>query len=307
MPTRREYRRALGYRIGDYGVYKTTSVGNVGGTTVICADAFRSDTSPGLLPDTHLAYAWVYMPDMAFPNQRRALKSGLAQNGTITLEAPLGQQAQTTSWVEISRLLPPSNTLTAGIGQSVEGCVIEGLRHLLIEDEFTLSITTSDEYSLSSYRFLDRQARLTAVKEAAPVAGRAPIDSSFRGWELVLDAELPKLRCRMPFATATGSITLHVRRPADTWLATSGVWAADTDGLGAEADEAVPEIAEVVTAALPFAYLAILESRSGAARAEYLARYQQALAEARNLAHWDHTRDQLPAAPAPTPTSAQVA
>lgn len=311
MPTRTQLRRALLERIGGGGVYTTDGNGNVGGSTLICASGFKSS----LLPSSHLKQAWLYAPLATFPRQRR-IASIAGGSGTITLEEALGQQINSGFGFEISSLLPLDQDTSAGTGQSLNQIITESIRHQNFPDEISLSITTGDEYSLSTWSaWLDRPSRLLKVLEPAPMAGRAPIDSSFRGWDLILDGEMPKLRCKMPFSVATGSLTLSALRPGDSWLNNAGGgWVESTAVLlDAETDEVRLPLADVVEGALPFAYAAIAQSRSGQQREEYFARARDALANARRLATWDRTRDTLPedmgastAPPLPAPAAGRT-
>lgn len=293
MTTRLAARQALLARLGGGGVYVSDSNGNVGGTTVICANGFKSS----LLLSTHLKQAWLYAPLVTFPRQRR-IASIAGASGTITLEDALGQQINSGVDFEISSLIPPDQDTSAGIGMSLNQALVESARHQNFPDEVTLSIVAdADSYSLATWAaWLDRKARLLRVLEPHPISGRRPIESPpARGWELVLDGELPKLTCRMPFSTSTGSITVSVLRPGDSWINDGGAgWAESTIGPDGESDEVRLPLVDWVEGALPFCYLAIARSRTGAERQEYVALYQQALAAARRMATWDRTRDALP-------------
>lgn len=296
MPTLTAYRRALLEEIGGGGVYVATASGAANGSTVVCSAAFTS--SP--LPSDHLGLAWIHVPSITAPKQQRITATGLnPANGTITVGNGFGAQVTSAMTFEISARIALVDGSEKSPGLSLNQCVNLALRHLLVPDEISVAITTSDEISLATWQWLDRADRLRGVLEPSPVAGRAAIDAAWRvhraedGNLLTLDAELPKLRLNAPFSTATGNLTLQALRPAHTWIKSSGTWAEDADGLGAEADEAKPELDDVVMAAKPFVYWE-LARRTSERQAEYQGLYEQTLAEARALRYWDSTRDKLP-------------
>ncbi len=294
MPTLTQYRRALLEGIGGGGVYTTDAIGST--TTLVCAGAFKSS----VLPADHLDNAWIYVALSTFPRQHRVAANGLAPStGTITLAGALGAGVIADVPFELSALLPLIDQGSKTPGISLTQCVNLALRHMLVPDELTVAIPASAEVSLATLTWLDRVDRLRAVLEPSPVANGAVIDASwrFRPGEplLTLDAELPKLRLTAPFGTATGNLTLQVLRPAETWLKVGGTWGEVAPGTGmtAESDEGKLDLPSVVIAGKVFAYQSLAQSRSGARRAEYQAKYEAALAEARALRYWDSSMDKL--------------
>lgn len=309
MPTLTQCRRAILEEIGGGGVYTTDSAGST--TTLVCAAGFKNSS----LPTDHLAYAWVHVPTTPAPKQQQVTATGLTSaSGTITVGSAFGSSINSATAFEVSTRLAliDGGNKTAGI--SLNQCVNLALQHLLVPDELTVAITTSDEIALTTWQgWLDRVDRLRAVLEPSPVSGRAPIDASwrFRSDEplLTLDAELPKLRLEVPFSTATGSLTLQVLRPAETWLRISSTWTEMTPGTGmtAETDETKVDLAHIRAAGKVFAYQAMAEARSGARRGEYQAQYEAALADARKLRYWDASRDKLQPPPAPAAMQQEAA
>lgn len=318
MATKREYRQDLIRAMSSGGAALTTSAGNGGGTTLVSTTAFASSS---LLPTDHLDGAWIYVATATAPRQRRVAPGGLSA-GTITVDAAFGSQIQTTSEFEWSRLIALINDGTRGAETSADECVNDALRHMVFADEISVAVTTSDEISLITYQnWLDRPERFRGAREPSPVSGRAPIDMGWRfegGVAAVTwDGERPKLRLRAPFGQAIGSIVVQVNRPAETWIALSGgSWAEATDGFSLSSgatrdlDQAKPPIREVTTCALPFAWRAVMETKSGSTRAVYRQFYLDALAAARASTYWDKTRDDLrppPSALPAAPTSTETA
>lgn len=296
MTTRVAARRAILAGLGRGGVATTTSAGVIGGGTLVCTDFLST-----LLPADFLDRAWVHVPTATSPRQRRVAASGLTiASGTVTFESTFGSQIGISTVFEWSPLLPLITAPATGETPSIEDALYEALRHLAFPDEISPSIATTADISLATWAaWLDRSDRLLAVLEPAPVASLAPIDASYRfeghTARLLLDGETPKLRLNVLYPTATGSLTLQVLRPADTWFRVSGTWTETAPGtaLAAETDEVRPDLRHCREAGLVFCYQALAASREGARRAEYQAKYEQQLAIARDLPFWDHSRDDL--------------
>lgn len=82
------------------------------------------------------------------------------------------------------------------------------------------------------------------------------------GWDWLYDADSPRLLLPSePFITGQ-TFYLKARRPAQTWVKTGGSWAADTDGLQNDSDEALPLVQVVRAQALATCYR-MLGSRIG--------------------------------------------
>ena len=296
---------------GRGGVFDTTSAGNVGGTTIVSTNW----QSAALLPTDHLDGVWMNVPSITAPRQARVTPTGLTiGSGTIALDVALGAQVGSGVTVRWSPLLPIVSAASVS-GPSFEDCLYETLRHLLAPDEVSVAVATTPEIPLSTWAsWLNRSDRLVGVLEPSPVSGYAALDTGYRPrlvtsrWgdmrygednvrdiRLVLDGEAPMLRLTVPYAAASGNLTLQVLRPADTWFKTSGTWTETAPGtaLAAETDECLPDMRHLREAGLVFVYRALAASREGPRRAEYQAKYEAQLALARQLPYWDHSRDDL--------------
>lgn len=174
---------------------------------------------------------------------------------------------------------------------------------LALPDRVRLTITRDYAYSTTTWPWLDRPERLRRILEPG-VRGDRPVDASWRGWDLVLDANTPIIEFDVPFEAATGTLTLEVSRPANTWIATGGVWAetAPSSGLVNDTDQTLAEIEDVLPAAKMIAYEALLRRAEGRPPGPLLKAYETARADAEAGRYWDRSQQspQQPQAPVPT-------
>lgn len=110
-------------------------------------------------------------------------------------------------------------------------------------------------------------------------------------WDWLYDADAPKLLLPTePYQTGE-TFYVKARRPAHTWIKTGGTWAADTDGLQDDSDEALPLLAVVKAQALSAAYR-MLGAKDGPG--EYVAYYREResfwSAKAYAMRWWDEQR-----------------
>ena len=284
MPTRADYRRALGRELGGYGVFTSTSAG----TTTQIFSALNSDQ----LPDSHLANAWLYVPSFGVPNQRRIKRDGLAASGMITVESALSAAVASGAMFEIGSKLPPTGAWAEGWAGGREiglnECVNLALRHLLVPDVLTTQIVNGQtSYPLTTWEsWLDRPGRLVDVREPSVFSGW-PARPLWRGWLPRADAGRLSIELDTPYPATIGSLTLDVLRPAHTLI--NDVEA--TLGLQAEADTAKALVDDVVTVGLVYAYRALAASRNGA---EYERKALQQEERARALLAFDRTTEFTP-------------
>jgi hypothetical protein len=292
MPRLDTYRRALLEEIGGGGVYTTTGVGTA--TTLLCSTAFLSTE----LPNSHLAYAWVYVPSATFPKQRRVKKDGLDQtSGTITVDGTFNGAIASGVEFEISTRLPLIDSAAKSPGISLNQCVNLGLRHLLVPGS-RISVTTvanQQSYSLSAYAaWLDSDERIVAVYDPPRAAG-FPRPLTRLRWQLNLDDGTPMLEFIDRAYPASGfTFELAVLRPGDSLV--NG--AESAAGLVNDSDTSPLAVKDVVVAAKVFAYQALARGRNTPKAAEYQELYEQQLALARALPTWDRARDRLGPQPA---------
>ena len=229
---------------------------------------------------------WIYHD----PNrEQRRVTVYAPTTGTVTV-APAWTAPAPPDQVEMTSLFPSNNEI--GSDDDYRTLINRALRRLLVPDRVALSITTGEEYATTTWPWLDRPDRLVRVLEPPPVGTRA-IDSSWRGWSLTLDAQTPVLEVDVPFLTATGSITLEVLRPANTWIKTGATWAETpvSSGLLNDTDEAIPGIEDVLPVALMEAYRALVNRSPGRPNGNWSKLFADARTEARKTRYYDITSE----------------
>jgi hypothetical protein len=132
-------------------------------------------------------------------------------------------------------------------------------------------VTSQTKYDLSvTYPWLTRKDSILGVYFQNP-EDEYPRQTGY-SWDWISDADAPFLVLPSePFRTGE-TFYLKVRRPAQSWIKTAGVWAADTDGLQDDADEALPLLQNLRAEVLVECYR-MLGSRQGPD--EYRSFYQE--------------------------------
>lgn len=282
-------REATGYRLDDLELLTAAS----GTATTAVVSALVSSTSAA--PTTAHNGAHIY--DRTTFLQRRVKANGFVPStATLTLE-PTGTAISAGNVLERTRLFPsaaggpshdtPYNTFIA-----------RGTSRLLVPAKITIPITASHSYSLATWsRWLKYPERLIRVSEPDAL-GYEPRDAAWRGWRLVLDAQSPRLVFNRPFESASGSITLDVLRPANSWVLTSGTWAESSTGMVLDLEEIEVELNAAVAATLVEVCEALLARQQGAPVGRWKEIHDAALVDLRALKAWDRTL-YMEAAPTP--------
>lgn len=159
-----------------------------------------------------------------------------------------------TGWVGLSRSL--STICSSAVGFEVLSVVPaitddmgtvgirEGLNDTLLSippiDLLPVTgVTNQSSYDVTTtYPWLTQQSQILGIYfqntgDDYPRPYRTQVD-----W--LPDADAPRLLLPgRPFSTGQ-TFYVKARRPAQSWIKTSGVWAADTDGLNNDSDEALP-------------------------------------------------------------------
>lgn len=299
MVTLSAYRQALLLALGDGAIYSIVS--STATTAVIGGLIDSSSNASTHRYDRH----WIHAPTATGVGQTRIIKSGgyVASTGTVTIQVAWGLNPTPGAPVEITSLFPAEqDTMTDET--SYRTLVNRALGRMLMPDRLSLAITTADSYDISAYQaWLDRPERLARVLEPAVVSGRQPTDAAWRGWQLVLNAELPLLTLDTPFASATGSMTLEVLRPASTWIESSGTWAESTVGLANDTDEAKPPIEDFLPFGLMEACAVLMKRSRSRPSGDWATLYAEARDTAKNGRYWDHTSER----PEPMPQQQEAA
>ncbi len=293
--TLQAYRQALILALNDGMITTTTSSTSAG---VTCGGLINNATNASV---NRFDSNWVNHVQASGASQQRTVKPGsyVPSTGTITTNlAWTGPSAGDV--IEITSMFPAIQQ-SMGVDTDYRTIINRALGHLLVPAEIALTITTSDTYALTAYRkWLDRPERLRYVLEPAPVSGRAAVDAEWRGWQLVLNGELPTLQLSAPFGATGGSLTLGVLRPSSTWVGTASVWAESSTGLVNNTDEAVPSVEDALPQMLVEAYQVLMSRSPGRPNGDYAKKLADARAQAQAGRYFDKTQmmPQAPTAPA---------
>jgi hypothetical protein len=114
-------------------------------------------------------------------------------------------------------------------------------------------VTAQVAYDLTTlYPWLTESSQIISIFHQ-PTGALRPVESG-ASWDWRYDADAPRLDLPgAPFSTGT-TFYVKAHRPAHSWIRTGGVWGADTDGLGADTDEALPLVPLVKAATLAECY-----------------------------------------------------
>lgn len=299
MVTLAAYRQALAAALGDGAVY---SIASATATTATIGGLIDSSSNASTHRyDRH----WIHAPTNAGIGQTRIIKAGtyVASTGTVTIQVAWGSNPAVSAPVEITSLFPAEQD-TMSDETSYRTLINRALGRMVMPDRLSVSITTDDSYSLATWQaWLDRPARLMRVLEPAVISGRQPTDAAWRGWQLVLNAELPLLTFDAPFAAATGNLTLEALRPASTWIESSGTWGESTVGLANDTDEAKPPIEDFLPFGVMEATAVLMKRSKGRPVGNWSDLYADAREWARAGRYWDTTSER----PEPMPQAQEAA
>lgn len=275
-------RRAVALQLDDMGQFLITSA-----TTNTVRIANIGTTEANASPNAYDG-RWVYClaTGAASGQQRKVNVGGYATNGTLTLDVNWSLVPTANDTAELTGLFP----MLAQVGGEEAGyttLVDRALRKLAYIDEITLATTDGTRrYPSSTWSWLDQPERLLGPLEPDPVGSGALVPADWRGVRLVENAESPMIEIDTPY---TGNLTLKVLRPAHTWLSVAGTWQ-ERDGVTNDADIANVSLEDWKTAALVEAFDVLRARSPGRPNGNWSERYEQALAEARSLRHYDTTR-----------------
>lgn len=255
---------------------------------------------------------WIYHIPAAsgVGQQRRVIKSGFVPStGQLSNELIWSVTPVLLDEIEMTSLFPCGEhpTQTGGVSgedTSYNALINRALSMIVAPDRVGLAITTDQFYSTATWvNWLDREERLIRVLEPG-VRGGLPHDAAWRGITLRLDAETPGLEVRRPFSSASGTLYLDVLRPADTWVATSGVWAEAMGGMTNNLQEVKATVNDVVKVARMLAIEALMARSPGRPAGNWAARYPQAVRDARSVRWYDTGQESAQAQAIPSETAA---
>jgi hypothetical protein len=305
MPSYQSLRRKLAQEIGPFGAF-TASNALASTTYAECAGAFDSTE----LPSSAFAYEWFLRTGSTNVAQRRIKKDGLNSGaGRITFDGPLDTAIEFGTTFELFGRLPATTSQTAGGTAVVMGlleCLNEALRHILVKDIVSLTIT-SGTYDFLLPTWLDSADRLLEIREPNALGtGRTRV---WRPWRLdeQVDGNILHFDSPWHFSSGTSSLELHVLRPASTRIQVAGNWTDSTVGLANDSDVCGSDENAIVTVAKVAAYRTLRETRTGADRKRYAELYVAQVQEARRVYLYDHRNDIDPSVPQAAPQAAGTA
>jgi hypothetical protein len=214
--------------------------------------------------------------------QRRVRTDGFdPATGTLTLATTWTDPTDGTE-IEVSRLLAVAAD-TPGGETTWNECIRRACAKVLVPDRIPIAISTTEQYDLSAYPWLDRQERLVRVTEP-PAAGFTQVPSDWRDWRLAFYAGSPLLEMRVPFTSLGGNLILDVLRPADTLI--SGAETAPGTGPTLDTQTVNVGIEELVVLGTLEAATALM-SRNPGRPGQWEGRYKEARERAEQLYHFD--------------------
>ena len=251
MASLRSYRRAVAAELGPFVVNTTTTAAS-DATSLICSSLASANAK-----STQFNNCWVYLYDSTGANLSacRAVANDGGYDpdtGSMTVARAFSTTVASGVGFEISSKLPAVTDDLGRIGvREIVNGVLETMPPL---DLLPVTGTTAQSaYDLTSaYPWLTEKSQILGIY-FQDTGDDYPLPTNHT-WDWLYDANAPKLLLPSePFQTGE-AFYVKARRPAHTWIKTSGTWAADTNGLQNDDDEALPLVAVVRAQALSVAY-----------------------------------------------------
>lgn len=284
------YRRDAAVELGRFVVNTTTATGSSDMLSFTCASLVSANAGGGNLFQS----SWAYLNAETGPNlaaQRAVLNSGgyNNDNGSITVDRAYATVVASGTGFEILTKLP---AITDDLGTV-------GIREIVNDQLLTMPpidlLPVSGVTGMSAYDVTTAYPWLTDKSQILGIyfqnVGEDYPKATSHGWGWLYDADAPRLL--LPGEPFTTGETFYIKahRPAQTWIRTSGTWAADTNGLQHDADEALP-LRPVMRAQVLSVCYRMLGSRQGPD--EYVDHYREReafwTAKAYALRWWDDQR-----------------
>jgi hypothetical protein len=288
MPSLLTIRRAIAVELGPFVVSSTTTA--AADLVSFTAATLVSGNACGAQFQHH----WVYLNTSTGANlaaQRQvATNSGYdPDNGSITVARAWATSVTSGVGFEILSRMPAVTDELGNVG--IREVVNDTLMSVPAVDLLPVTGVTSQEaYDVTTlYSFLTEKSQILGVY-FQDTTDEVPKPAHVR-WDWVLDVDTPKLLLPgEPYVTGE-TFYLKVRRPAKSWVKTGGTWAADTDGLQNDSDEALPLLQVVRAQALSTCYR-MLGARDGpdSQRAYFRERESFWSTKAMGLRWWDDAK-----------------
>ena len=246
-----QYRRAIAAELGRFVVNTTTTTAS-DAVSFTCASLASANAN-----SSQFQNCWVYLNATTGANlaacRQIANEAGYdPDNGSFTVARAFATVVAESIGFEISTRLP---AVTDDLGQiGIREIVNDTLGTMPPIDLLPVSgASQSSAYDLTvTYPWLTEKSQILGIY-FQDTTDDYPLPT-FHQWDWQYDANAPRLLLPSePFQTGE-TFYVKARRPASTWIKTDGTWAADTNGLQNDADEALPLLAVVRAQALSTAY-----------------------------------------------------
>lgn len=251
--TLRTYRQRLARTLGYFATGTvTTQAASLEAERYVISSAIRSDSAP---PE-HWDGLYVSITSGAQVGECRKLIDGGYEgtNGVLTVEYPFAAALATGVTFEIA-ILPANAQMGCGGSNDI---INEALEQLPIIDYVTFTATATDsgvpdtEYSLAGLSWPVKDVKAVYYYRQSTTHDRR-CEMPRASWNVEQNAESPILSFRYPPANTGQTFEVKLHRPANTRIATAGVWGDSTTGLANDSDAALYDVLTVVTTARPIA------------------------------------------------------
>jgi hypothetical protein len=253
------YRRSIAVELGPFVVSSTSTAS--GDLVSFTAATLVSGNACGAQFQHH----WIYLNASTGANlsaQRQvATNSGYdPDNGSVTVARSWATSVTSGVGFEILSRMPAITDELGNIG--IREVVNDTLMSIPPIDLIPVTGVTSQEaYDVTTtYPWLTEKSQILGIY-FQDVTDEVPKPTNVR-WEWHYDVDAPRLLIPSERFITGQTFHLKVRRPAQSWIETNGTWAADTDGLQNDTDEALPLIQVVRAQALSTCYR-MLGARDG--------------------------------------------
>lgn len=232
------YRRDAQTELGPF-VANTTTTAASDLTSFTCSALVSANATGGSL----FANSWAYLNATTGANlagQRAILNAGGydADAGAFAVARAFATSVASGVGFEISTRLP---AITDELGNI-------GIREIINGELLTMppldllpvsGVTQQAAYDVTTtYPWLTNKSQILGIYYQN-VGEDYPRETGY-AWDWLYDADAPRLLLPgRPFITGQ-TFYIKAHRPALTWVRTAGIWAADTDGLQNDTDEALP-------------------------------------------------------------------
>jgi hypothetical protein len=253
------YRRSIAVELGPFVVNSTTTAAS-DSVSFTCSSLVNANANAAQFQN-----CWAYLNATTGANlsacRQIATDSGYDPDaGTFTVARAFSTAVTSGMGFEISSKLPAVTDDLGTIGvREIVNDVVSSMPPI---DLLPVSgVSQSSAYDLTTlYPWLTEKSQILGIY-FQDVTDDYPLPT-FHHWDWLYDANSPRLLLPSePFQTGE-TFYVKARRPANTWVKTGGTWAADTNGLQDDSDEALPLLVVVRAQALSTAYR-MLGSRDG--------------------------------------------